>query len=148
MKPRNITFMLFLDCTGWCKTHGKTIGQLEKTGWTNMYSTASGCKSHFPCKNSKGRPGWGGLCCLPETKKTGTTLRFAMQSRPENSLTLLVHDLQALGLLDLSQHIHAHLMAAALILGVHPLVHDHLGHLHADNAGTEGDDVGVVVLLA
>ena len=39
-------------------------------------------------------------------------------------------------------------MAAALILGVHPLVHDHLGHLHADDAGTEGDDVGVVVLLA
>lgn len=39
-----------------------------------------------------------------------------MQSRPENSLTLLVHDLQALGLLDLGQHIHAHLMAAASYL--------------------------------
>lgn len=34
--------------------------------------------------------------------KTGTTLRFVMHSRPENSLTLLVHSLQALGLLDLS----------------------------------------------
>jgi len=57
----------------------------------------------FPVKTAKSRPGWGGLFCLPETKN-GTTLRFAMQSRPENSLTLLVHDLQALGLLDLGQH--------------------------------------------
>ena len=51
--------MLFLDCTGRCKAHGKTIGQLEKAGWTNMYSTASGCKSHFPCKNSKEPPRMG-----------------------------------------------------------------------------------------
>ena len=26
----------------------RRIGQLEKAGWTNTYSTASGCKSHFP----------------------------------------------------------------------------------------------------
>ena len=30
MKPRHIAFMLFQDCTGWCKAHGKTIGQLDK----------------------------------------------------------------------------------------------------------------------
>ena len=29
MKPRHITFMLFQDCTDWCKAHGKTIGQLD-----------------------------------------------------------------------------------------------------------------------
>ena len=46
-KPQG-TYMLFVDCTDWCKAHGKTIGQLEKAGWTNTYSTASGCKSHFP----------------------------------------------------------------------------------------------------
>ena len=37
-------------------------------------------------------------------------------------------------------------MAAALVLVVQPLIHDHLGHLHAYHAGTEGQDVGVVVL--
>ena len=27
------TFMLFLDCTGWCRKHGKTIDQLQRAGW-------------------------------------------------------------------------------------------------------------------
>ena len=31
-KPQG-TYMLFLDCAGWCKAHGKTIDQLEKAGW-------------------------------------------------------------------------------------------------------------------
>jgi cystathionine beta-lyase len=31
-KPQG-TYMLFLDCTEWCKKHGKTIGELEKSGW-------------------------------------------------------------------------------------------------------------------
>ena len=69
MKPRHITFMLFQDCTDWCKAHGKTIGQLEKAGWTNTYSTASGCKSHFPCKNSKEPPRMGLLFLSAGNKK-------------------------------------------------------------------------------
>ncbi len=31
-KPEG-TYMLFLDCTKWLKTHGKTIDELEKAGW-------------------------------------------------------------------------------------------------------------------
>ena len=31
-KPQG-TYMLFLDCTEWCKKHEKTIDQLEKSGW-------------------------------------------------------------------------------------------------------------------
>mgnify|MGYP001088723440 CR=1 FL=1 len=27
------TYMLFLDCTGWCAEHGKDIGELIKAGW-------------------------------------------------------------------------------------------------------------------
>lgn len=69
MKPRHITFMPFQDCTGWCKAHGKTIGQLEKANWTNTYSTASGCKSHFPCKNSKEPPRMGRLFLSAGNKK-------------------------------------------------------------------------------
>lgn len=30
-KPQG-TYMLFLDCTQWCKTHGKTLDELEKAG--------------------------------------------------------------------------------------------------------------------
>ena len=108
MKPRNITFMLFLDCTGRCKAHGKTIGQLEKAGWNVGVAWQDGRMFHGPCtirmnlalplsrvqeafalldkyisngerrvgvnfifpvKTAKSRPGWGGLFCLPETKK-------------------------------------------------------------------------------
>ncbi|QAT50051.1 aminotransferase class I/II-fold pyridoxal phosphate-dependent enzyme [Caproiciproducens sp. NJN-50] len=31
-KPEG-TYMLFLDCTDWCKKHGRTIDELEKSGW-------------------------------------------------------------------------------------------------------------------
>ncbi len=31
-KPEG-TYMLFLDCTDWCKAHGKTIAEVEKAGW-------------------------------------------------------------------------------------------------------------------
>jgi len=31
-KPQG-TYMLFLDCEGWCKAHGKTMDQLIKAGW-------------------------------------------------------------------------------------------------------------------
>ena len=27
------TYMLFLDCEEWCKSHGKTMDELEKAGW-------------------------------------------------------------------------------------------------------------------
>lgn len=27
------TYMLFLDCEDWCKTHGRTIGELQRAGW-------------------------------------------------------------------------------------------------------------------
>ena len=31
-KPEG-TYMLFLDCEKWCRSHGKTIEELEKAGW-------------------------------------------------------------------------------------------------------------------
>ena len=31
-KPQG-TYMLFLDCEGWCKAHGVTIGQVQQAGW-------------------------------------------------------------------------------------------------------------------
>ena len=31
-KPEG-TYMLFLDCEGYCKAHGKSIEQIEKAGW-------------------------------------------------------------------------------------------------------------------
>ena len=49
MKPRHITFMLFQDCTGWCKAHGKTIGQLEKAGWNVGVAWQDGRMFHGPC---------------------------------------------------------------------------------------------------
>lgn len=27
------TYMLFLDCAGWCEAHGKTIDELQRAGW-------------------------------------------------------------------------------------------------------------------
>ena len=49
MKPRHSTFMLFQDCTGWCKAHGKTIGQLEKAGWNVGVAWQDGRMFHGPC---------------------------------------------------------------------------------------------------
>ena len=31
-KPQG-TYMLFLDCTGWCEEHGKSVKALQKAGW-------------------------------------------------------------------------------------------------------------------
>ena len=47
---------------------------------------------------------------------------------------------------DIENHIHSSLVAAALILIIQTLIHDHLGHLHAYDTGTEGEDVGIVML--
>ena len=56
-----------------------------------------------------------------------------------------VDDLESTGLVDLVEEIDATLVAAALKLGVEPLVDDHLGELGAHDAGTKGEHVGVVV---
>ena len=65
--------MLFQDCTDWCKAHGKTIGQLEKAGWTIHIQRRVGVNLIFPEKTAKSRPGWGGSFCLPETKNRNHT---------------------------------------------------------------------------
>ena len=54
--------------------------------------------------------------------------------------------LKLLFVFDIEDHIHSSLVAATLILIVQPLVYDHLRHLHAYHAGTEGEDVGIVML--
>ena len=54
--------------------------------------------------------------------------------------------LKFLFVFDIENHIHSSLVAAALILIIQPLIHDHLGHLHAYDTGTEGEDVGIVML--
>ena len=41
--------MLFQDCTGWCKAHGKTIGQLKKAGWNVGAAWQNGRMFHGPC---------------------------------------------------------------------------------------------------
>ena len=47
-KPQG-TYMLFLDCTKWCKAHGKTIDQLEKAGWNVGVAWQDGRMFHGPC---------------------------------------------------------------------------------------------------
>lgn len=43
------TYMLFLDCTEWCRTHGKTIDQLEQAGWDVGVAWQDGRMFHGPC---------------------------------------------------------------------------------------------------
>ena len=43
------TYMLFLDCTEWCKAHGKTIDELEKAGWDVGVAWQDGRMFHGPC---------------------------------------------------------------------------------------------------
>ena len=47
-KPEG-TYMLFLDCTKWCKQHGKTIDQLQKAGWDVGVAWQDGRMFHGPC---------------------------------------------------------------------------------------------------
>ncbi len=47
-KPQG-TYMLFVDCTQWCKTHGKTIEQLEKMAWDVGVAVQDGKMFHGPC---------------------------------------------------------------------------------------------------
>ena len=47
-KPEG-TYMLFVDCTKWCETHGKTIDELEKACWDVGVAVQDGRQFHGPC---------------------------------------------------------------------------------------------------
>ena len=47
-KPEG-TYMLFVDCTGWCKAHGKTIGELEHALWDVGVAVQDGTMFHGTC---------------------------------------------------------------------------------------------------
>ncbi|MDO5425648.1 MAG: aminotransferase class I/II-fold pyridoxal phosphate-dependent enzyme [Eubacteriales bacterium] len=47
-KPQG-TYMLFLDCTEWCKENGKTIDELEQAGWDVGVAWQDGRMFHGPC---------------------------------------------------------------------------------------------------
>lgn len=47
-KPQG-TYMLFLDCTRWCKTHGKSIDELLRAGWDVSVIWQDGRPFHGPC---------------------------------------------------------------------------------------------------
>jgi cystathionine beta-lyase len=43
------TYMLFVDCTGWCKAHHRTIEELEKACWDVGVALQDGTMFHGPC---------------------------------------------------------------------------------------------------
>ena len=43
------TYMLFLDCTGWCREHGRTIDQLLQAGWDVGVAWQDGRLFRGPC---------------------------------------------------------------------------------------------------
>ena len=43
------TYMLFLDCTAWCRDHGKTLDELLKLGWDVGVDWQDGRPFHGPC---------------------------------------------------------------------------------------------------
>ncbi|MBP3660759.1 MAG: aminotransferase class I/II-fold pyridoxal phosphate-dependent enzyme [Oscillospiraceae bacterium] len=43
------TYMLFLDCTQWCRAHGKTISELEQAAWDVGVAWQDGRMFHGPC---------------------------------------------------------------------------------------------------
>lgn len=43
------TYMLFVDCTAWCQSHGKTIDQVEKAAWDVGVAVQDGRIFHGPC---------------------------------------------------------------------------------------------------
>lgn len=47
-KPQG-TYMLFIDCTGWCARHGKTLDELLQTGWDVGVAWQDGRPFHGPC---------------------------------------------------------------------------------------------------
>ena len=47
-KPQG-TYMLFLDCSGWCAAHGKTLDELLQAGWDVGVIWQDGRPFHGPC---------------------------------------------------------------------------------------------------
>ncbi len=47
-KPEG-TYLLFLDCTDWCATHGKTIREVEQACWDVGAAVQDGTMFHGPC---------------------------------------------------------------------------------------------------
>ena len=47
-KPEG-TYMLFVDCTQWCRDHGKTIEDVEKAAWKVGVAVQDGRMFHGPC---------------------------------------------------------------------------------------------------
>ena len=43
------TYMLFVDCTGWCEAHGKTIDEVEHAAWSVGVAVQDGKMFHGPC---------------------------------------------------------------------------------------------------
>ena len=43
------TYMLFLDCTGWCEAHGKTIDKVLQASWDAGVAWQDGRPFHGPC---------------------------------------------------------------------------------------------------
>ena len=43
------TYMLFIDCTEWCKDHNKTIEEVEKAAWKVGVAIQDGKMFHGPC---------------------------------------------------------------------------------------------------
>lgn len=43
------TYMLFLDCSGWCAEHGKTLQELEDACWRVGVAVQDGAMFHGPC---------------------------------------------------------------------------------------------------
>lgn len=43
------TYMLFADCTGWCRARGKTLDELEKAAWAVGVAVQDGRMFHGPC---------------------------------------------------------------------------------------------------
>ena len=47
-KPQG-TYMMLLDCTQWCEKHGKSIDELQKSGWDVGVAWQDGRMFHAPC---------------------------------------------------------------------------------------------------
>ena len=43
------TYMLFVDCTEWCRNHGKTIDEVDKAAWDVGVAVQDGRMFHGPC---------------------------------------------------------------------------------------------------
>ena len=43
------TYMLFLDCTGWCEAHGRTLDEVLHAGWDVGVAWQDGRMFHGPC---------------------------------------------------------------------------------------------------